>query len=514
MKILLVAPQAIIFPTGLSFIAAVLRADGHEVDGFIFTGNDAALIEVLEKGTLSVKTSTSTRYEVVATGGLSSQYAQIKNILQIAKHFSVYTIVGGGIITSEPELMSRDLKADFSVVGEGERVVVDILQSLKNKSGLYHTLYPTIHEATNQIEDLDALPYPDYDTFNYADFLDSMKPTDMYYYDLFDYPREYPLVASRSCPFLCTFCYHPTGDKYRQRSLDSIFSELAVVIPKYHINIVSIFDELFSYDEDRVLEFCRRFKKLTRNLSWKVKWNCQIRVSGLQEEMLNDMKDAGCYMVSYGFESYSSKVLKSMNKHITPDQIHDAIHATLRQGLSIQGNFIFGDTAETMETAKETLDFWMAHREAGIMLGFIIACPNSEIYQRAIKKGIIKDKLDFIKNHLFDTINMTEMSDWKFYRLVTLIFKYVNRCYRFTVPLLKTATSVTVRCPHCKDLVWYNNYSMKKSMVMMYCRYCRKRFYIASRLYIYYKRFLAYTIPLFSYHLLLILKGIVAKKRR
>ncbi len=262
--------------------------------------------------------------------------------------------------------MSRALNADYSIIGEGEEAIVDLLSCLENNDNLSMVkgiCYLDngnyfLTEERKQINDLDSIPWPDYESFNYNNHLASMKPTDQYYYDIFDYPREYPLVASRSCPFLCTFCYHPSGNKYRQRSVDSIMEELKERIPKYKINIVGIYDELFSNNKERLYEFCRRFKEFADTLPWEVKWGCQMRVDSLDEKLLETMKDSGCFMVSYGFESYSPKILKSMKKYIKPEQIHNAIHKTLDKGISIQANFIFGDVAETMDTAMETLNFW------------------------------------------------------------------------------------------------------------------------------------------------------------
>ena len=506
MRVLLVAPPFNIFPVGISYISAALKRAGHDVTGHHFQKTENFIAELQKK------------YDVVATGGLSSQFRQLKNIVGLARSSNTPVIVGGGIITSEPELMSRSLIADYAVIGEGEETIVELLSCIKqggNPStvagiGYFLGKQFVLTEPRKQNEDLDALPRPDYDCFGYGEFLDTMKPTDQYAYDIFDHPREYPLVSSRSCPFQCTFCYHPVGDKYRQRSLDSIMAELEVVVPKYRINIVGILDELFSYDEKRVLEFSTRFKKFADTLPWEVRWGCQMRVAGLQENMLDAMRNSGCYVVSYGFESYSQDVLKSMKKHITPQQIHHAVHATLDRRISIQANFIFGDKTETLATARETLDFWKDHPEAGILLAFIIACPNSAMYRYCIEKGIIQDRVDFITGHLFDILNMTSMSNADFYKLVTLVYKYTHKYSVYAIPLKRTPTSLTVRCPHCREVNEYKNYATSRFIYrkMMYCRHCRKRFFSISRAYQLFAKLIAHLLPPFSYRVYAFLQKI------
>ena len=220
-----------------------------------------------------------------------------------------------------------------------------------------------------------------------------------------------------------------------------------------------------------------------------------MRVDGLDEELLRTLKDAGCYMVSYGFESYSQTVLNSMKKHVTPEQINKAVQLTLKSNISIQGNFIFGDKAETIHTASETLNYWKNNIPAGIILTFINPYPGTALYKNCVERGVIKDKLDFIENHIFDVINMTDgMTDSEFEKLKLDIFEEKLKFRMGVIPIsLKkikdTGTyDIRVKCPHCNENVEYGNYIIRyKSFfnLMMYCRQCRRRFFLSSRLYQY-----------------------------
>lgn len=487
MNILLVIPGYSMFPVGASYIYTALKQAGYSVDSFIFNRNPEALYERLIQK----------KYDLVAMGGLSIEYKQLKVISDIVNKVGTKIIAGGGIITSEPELMSRALNIDFAVIGEGEETIIELLSCIKdngdlslvNGIGYFKDELFTLTKSRKQIENLDSLPFPDHEGVGFIEYLDSSKPGRWHYFDIFDYPREYPLMASRSCPFLCTFCYHPTGNKYRQRSIDSLMAELAAVIPKYKINLVSIYDELFSYGGERVREFCKRFKDYAKTIPWEVKWGCQLRVDDLSDGLLDEMRSAGCFMVGYGLESYSPVVLKSMKKYISPQQIHKAVHATMDSGISISGNFIFGDKDETFETAITTLDFWKNHPQAGIRLGFIMACPQSELYQYAVKNGLIKDKLDFIANRLtLLTLNLTAMSDADFSKLIMLVIRYKIKYSPYSIPIKLTNSSITIRCPHCKKITEYKNFSVpfpKKlfNSQMLHCRKCRKIFYSLNRLY-------------------------------
>jgi len=494
MKVLLVAPRDdVALPVGMAYIAASLKAAGHDVDCCYFSGGDD-LLGKLEKG-----------YDLMGTGGMSLHFKQIKDIILIAQATKTRVVVGGNIITSEPELLTGVLGADYGVIGQGEETIVELLTTLEDSGELraingicYFSKNEFIVTETRKPScDLDSLPWPDWDSFELRKTLDAMKPTDSIFFDVFDNPRQYNIVTARSCPFSCTFCYHPHGEKYRQRSIDSVMAELKTVIPKYKINIVSLQDDLFSANKDRVYEFCMKFREFAENVPWDMRWLCQMRVDSVDASMLDEMRESGCYILSYGFESFSAQVLKSMKKRTTPEQIKHAIETTLENRISIQGNFIFGDVAETIQTAKETLEFWADHIEAMIGLVFIRVYPDSEIYRYCIKKGIIKDRLDHISNHLFDILNMTEMSDREFRRLMSMVEQYRERiaAYNRIIPSKMSRDSVTIRCPYCNQVSEFRNYRTGFLFkAHMFCRHCRRRIFVCSR--IWDMAFIPFFIPL------------------
>jgi radical SAM superfamily enzyme YgiQ (UPF0313 family) len=485
MRLLLVAPtaQMDIIPIGLAYVSASLKRAGHEVDCCYFDTIDGLYKRLRQ------------RYDFVGTGGMSLHFKQIETIARVAKKSHTRLVIGGNIITCEPELMTRALEPDYAIIGEGDESVVDLLKCLQEGGDLLSVGGLAFMKeekfvctgGRNPPNDLDALPYPDYRGFGINDRLDSSKPSDNHLYSIFDYPRSYNLVASRSCPYMCTFCYH-TGP-YRQRSIDSIMAELQTVIPEYRINIVEIVDDLFSYNQQRTLEFCTRFREFTATLPWEVKWFCQMRVDRLDGKLLDTMKESGLFAVSYGFESYSPTVLKSMKKNISPEQIHYAIHATFDRQISLQGNFIFGDKAETLQTAKTTLDFWKDHADAGIGLDFVHPYPGSAIYEECLETGRIKDSLDFTRAHLFDLVNMTSLSSLDFIKLQLMVQEYSSKHGVHVLPLKSTLRSVTIKCPHCQSVITYDNFTVGPKIVLghfriktVLCRNCFKKVAIESKI--------------------------------
>ncbi|MDQ7821486.1 MAG: radical SAM protein [Candidatus Eremiobacteraeota bacterium] len=495
MRLLMVVPNYELEPFGIAIISAVLKRAGYQVD--ILNKQDTPLLPLV----LAEK-----KHEFVATGGMSCNYHLIEEIVSQAHEGGAKVILGGGIVTSEPELISRVLQIDYSVIGEGEETILELLATLEKGGdlqavagiGFFSGDQFILTKRRPPINDLDSLPFPDWDSLDFERHLEAAKPSDQYYFDFSDHPRIYHLLASRSCPFQCTFCYHPLGNKYRQRSIGALFDELRQMVPKFRINNVAISDELFSQNRERVFEFCTRFSELRKEIPWELRWGCQLRVDKLDEELLDTMKASGCTGIAYGFESYSPLVLKSMKKHITPEQIDRAVHLSLERNMAIQANFIFGDPAETWETFHETMSFWKEHSFAGIQLGYVMPCPDSELYRYCLQRGIIRDRLDYIEHHIFDKFNMTALSDAEFEKLDVVMKKIFLSHYYHAIPLSVGPDHMTVRCPHCRKLNEYRNYDVtKKNFIvlsivpvsllyfskMVYCRKCNYRFYAVSSLY-------------------------------
>lgn len=484
-------------PIGIGYVSAAIKKAGYELS-FLNLNHIEGKIEDKVKEELDKK-----KYDVVCSGHFGIGYLVLEKIIKTAKsHPSCpKIIIGGPIITSEPELMTENLEFDFGVVGEGEETIVELLDAIENnkdKGDIDGIIYKEEGKIVRTkprkaIENLDELSFPDYEDIGYEEKLDnSFSNTTIY--GILDNPRTYALIGSRGCPFKCTFCYHTTGEKYRIRSLDNIFKELRFAINKYKINSFQLYDDLFSVDKERLGKFCEGIIALSEEFGIKLRWICQLWVGSIDEEMLRILKEAGCGVVSLGFESYSEEVLKSMKKPIVPKQIDQAIKVCMKVGMPFVGNFIFGDVAETKETARTTLDYWKNQCNNQVKLFFIQPYPGSRMYEHCIEKGLIKDKLDFIKNKIHHTniINMTDnMTDEEFEELKKEVYSLSCNDENYKTPFKSKRVGnkvydIYVKCPFCNKVNAYKNNFFKRRFYYRlhnHCRECGMRFNTVSKLY-------------------------------
>jgi len=463
--------QAYQFPIGIAYVSASLKQSGRDVLSYNLNYKPGTIRECITELVLN------NEIDVFATGGLTAQYQQIKEMIDAAKAAKpdIKIWVGGGIITSAPIPAMQALEiTDCGMIGEGEITVCELADAIEGKRDI-HSVNGLIFKENGkwtltppraEIMDLDSLPYPDYEGFEFEKLLDRT-PTDIFALgkDRFGF-----VSFGRSCPFNCTFCFHPSGTKYRRRSIDSIFREFDYLIKYFSIHNVYITDELFVARMEDVREFCTEIKK--RNIGFAI----SLRVNMVNREMLKLLRDSGCIQVTFGLESADNRILKSMNKNITVEQIDYALSLCNELGINAQGGFIFGDEAETVETWNNTIKWWKEHSQYSITTNLIVLYPGSILYQNACRKGIIKDEVQFIKSGCPIT-NVTQMTDNE-YRDMALA---ISMLPQGRTDILKDASfkyvgfgkvDYTARCPKCSQMNTWKVLDAFRIRGNIICQHC------------------------------------------
>ena len=465
--------QSYSFPIGIAYVSACLKHSGRDVIAYNLNYKPGSIQENIERLIREYHP------DVLATGGLTAQYWQLKEIIDAARGIDpkINIWVGGGIITSSPVPAMEALEtADYGMIGEGEITICELAEAMEKKRDI-HSVDGLIFKEngkwvqTNpraEIMDLDSLPYPDYEGFEFDELLNKT-PTDVFGLgqDRFGF-----VSFGRSCPFNCTFCFHPSGTKYRRRSVESVFREFDYLIEKFDIHNVYITDELFVSRIEDLKEFCVEIKK--RGIGFYI----SLRVNLVNREILEMLRDAGCIQITFGLESADNRILKSMNKHITVEQIDYALALCNEVGISAQGGFIFGDEAETKETYTNTIRWWKEHPQYTITTNLIVLYPGSILYQHACQKKIIKDEVQFIKDGC-PIINVTKMTDDEYREMVLAI----SMLPQGRTDVLKDASiqyvglgqaDYTARCPKCGKMNTWEHldvFRIRRNIICSHCNY-------------------------------------------
>ncbi len=397
-------PTVARFPVGLAYISSAMKSAGFETftinPSFLKSDIESALNDIITKNDIGA----------VCTGGISLDVHQIMYIINTVRRINpeIKIIAGGAIISSDPETAMNVLDADIGVIGEGEKTMCDIASAINSGActdaipGIIFRQNGILKKSCDRLEavDVNNLPLMDFEGFAYSEWLETTHHAGI-------------LHSARSCPFQCTFCFKSTGNKYRQRSLDSVFNEIDHQLEKYHIKSLLFSDELFATNKKRVLDFCNRIKQ------YNINWGTSLRVEQIEADLLGLMKDSGCNGISTGLESADPEILKSMRKKTTVSQIEKALDIFANSDITMLGNLIFGDTGETKDTINTTLDLWRKYNQRiCINLGIVATFPGTHIYENACQSGIIPDREQYLKDGSF-IVNITKMSDSDYYDMIS-----------------------------------------------------------------------------------------------
>jgi radical SAM superfamily enzyme YgiQ (UPF0313 family) len=218
--------------------------------------------------------------------------------------------------------------------------------------------------------------------------------------------------TSRGCPHSCTFCTAPFyyGKRYRKREVKSIIDEIKYGM-SFGIEDFLFYSEIFTFDKKYVKDICNAIieSKL------KISWMCNSRIDTVNKDLLKLMKEAGCWMISFGIESSSQKILDLSNKNYSVIQVKDTIKKVNETGIVTIGHFIFGLPGETESTVKDTIKL---SNEIGVYLAlYYIATPfpGTELYE------IYKNHIGSYSSLLYSKNSTNNNIDLK---------KYLSSAYR------------------------------------------------------------------------------------
>lgn len=355
-------------PISLAYIGAILKQKGYIVKLI-----DLNLEKKIPGSDINLVATTTIDYYNCPLLNLDEINNNLHKIKQIGKPI----ILIGPHGTSTPKYFEGF--ADYIVIGEPEITVSELVEKIDKKQptkdvkGLHTTLPRPL------IKDLDALPFPDR----------SLMKINSYNNPVCKHNPFTAILTTRGCPYQCTFCYKGVyGSVWRKRSPENVVRELIEIKRKYHIREIWFRDDLFLLDKQRVIKICDGIIRNKLNLSW----GCQSRVDNLDFETLEKMKKAGCHTLFFGIESASPKILKQIKKGITLEKVEQVARWCRKLRLRTRGYFIIGFPGETRETIKQDLNFAKKLDLDYFLVSIMTPYPDTEIFNTALKQGIIKTK--------------------------------------------------------------------------------------------------------------------------
>jgi len=372
-------PFTSLLPVGLLSLHAVLRQAGHQVTLANLSGSGWREVRQLLK---------RVRPQLVGISQFTHNRFESLRLAQMAKEHDsgCFVVLGGPHATHAwQEQLERHLELDAVVLGEGEATILELVDRLAAGGALAGMAglacrdqgKPVAGPHRAPIEELDALPLPG-----------AQQPDGIGV----DYRRQLEFViTSRGCPASCLFCSSPLfwGRGVRFRSPASVVREIRLLKERYGLIYFSFRDDTFTADRNRVLEICR----LLQEERLHILWNCQSRVTAVDEEMLVAMKRAGCECVQFGVESGSPAMLKALGKRILPPDVEKAAAAVRRAGINLSVYLITGIAGEGEGDLQQTVKLIESIRPQDGQVSPLVYYPGTQLFARARRNKEVPDDL-------------------------------------------------------------------------------------------------------------------------
>lgn len=295
----------------------------------------------------------------------------------IKRHAPDTFIVGGGPhMWTYPEETIQRGKFDIIIQGQGEKPFLEVVTRFIRSRDILDVPGTTFLDKGRIVQIppgrinrqvLDTLPFPDrtaLDIKQHNFYVNKHNPCAL-------------MVASRGCPYLCSFCNN--RERYfLPRRAESIVAELAEC-KKLGYRSIQFCDDVFTYSRQHTIDLCREMK----SAGIRLPWSCQTRVDCVDRELLRRMADAGCERIQFGIESANPATLNRINKKIKPAQISRAFTLCREKGIVTVGNFIIGFPWETAAQTARTFDFVSGLDADFVFCNPLIPFPGTRIFQEA-----------------------------------------------------------------------------------------------------------------------------------
>ena len=366
-------PYINLVPTGLCYLHACLMEAGYDSILANFsawpTSEIKRELQAFRPAFIGISQWTHNRHNSMELAGICRTILPDSTI-----------VMGGGHATfCYEDILSEDSPVDVVVRGEAESTLLELVTQASSKrewqniAGLAFRLNGMIvvTPTRKNIDKLDQLPMP-------ARYLDRSIGLDL------ELQSEF-IVTTRGCPSTCYFCSSPDfwGRRVRFRSPEAIIEEIQYIREKFGVIYFSIRDDTFTADRKRVLKFC----SLLQKQEVKILWNCQSRVTAIDEELVIEMKRSGCECIQLGVESGSPRILRQLGKSIAPAQIEHACALIRESGINLSIYLISDVPGETGDDIRQTIELVRNIQPDDGYVSPLAYYPGTQLFKEALADG-------------------------------------------------------------------------------------------------------------------------------
>ncbi|MFC1991164.1 B12-binding domain-containing radical SAM protein [Chloroflexota bacterium] len=375
---------------GIASISSVLKENGHSVS-LHYIKKEPSKNNILDR----IREESP---DLIAFSVVTNQVNRIKIWSNWIKQEMDIPIICGGIhATLFPEEIIGFDGVDIVCIGEGEYPLLDLANNpertdIKNL-WIKHGNEIIKNPLRALIDPLDSLPFPDYELF---DIMTILKDRD----------GDFSLIASRGCPFNCSYCCNHAlrnvqsgiGNYVRAQSVDYILREIGSLLARFPVTHLTFADDILGFQKAWTYEFCEKYSK-----QYSLEFECNARVEMVDENLIKVLKTAKCTKVNMGIESGNEWLRKNiLHRNMSNEQIINAFDIAHKYGIRTLSYNMIGLPYETPEMVLETINLNKRAEPDQLAISFFYPYPGTELYELCRREGFLSNKV--ASNFLTDSI--------------------------------------------------------------------------------------------------------------
>jgi radical SAM superfamily enzyme YgiQ (UPF0313 family) len=332
-------------PLGILYLSAWLEKSG--VENFIFDSTFSSF-EKMKKEMLHQKPPLI---------GIYTNLMTKLNVLRIIS-FVRSELKGSKIILGGPEIRHYakeylEYGADILAIGEGEETMLEICKHFSQHKNLPQNCAGTafiidgqlrINEERNLLRDINTLPFPNRKKINMSLYMNAWKK---------HHGKSMISVSTmRGCPYTCKWCSRAVyGGTYRRRSPVLVAEELLQIKNEYAPDAVWFVDDVFTISHKWLREFASEVKAKNAIIPYEI----ITRADRMNEEVVQLLKESGCFRIWIGAESGSQEIIDSMDRRVKVEQVREMIQLAKKSGIEAGTFIMLGYPGETKKHIRETI---------------------------------------------------------------------------------------------------------------------------------------------------------------
>jgi len=431
---------SITMPLGLAYISAALRRAGFGVSVVDAVGEAPGSRAGYCKGYLvglhleQIVARISVNADIIGiTVVFTHEWPAVVRLIDLIRarfsHASI--VVGGEHVTSMPEFSLLTSKADIAVMGEGEETVIELVRALRGRNPLSEIAGIAYRDAGSvqvnprreRQDNIDDIATPDWESFSPPTYHCNRFVGGMY-----SSRMTVPILATRGCPYQCTYCSAPNMwlPRWIPRDPVKVVDEIEAYVRRYGAGNFPFQDLTAIIQKDWIKRFCEELLRRELDIQWQLPTG--TRSEAIDPEVARLLKASGMTSMAYAPESGSDKTRRMIKKKMSAEKLFQSIDAAAGAGLNVAAFLVVGFPHDRPEHLAENLPFLdeLARRGVNdIGIAFYMALPGTELFHSLYDSGRIKVDRRYFRHILdaltpyplqsyCDALSRFDLAYWKF----------------------------------------------------------------------------------------------------